>query len=75
MPIYEYRCRDCGAVFERIVSVSAESPICAQCSGSSVEKLFSTFAVQAHPHAPCGAERTACGGCGAGQRSLCGEMN
>jgi putative FmdB family regulatory protein len=75
MPIYEYRCRDCGTVFEKIVSLSAESADCTQCSGSNLEKLFSTFAVQTHHYAPCGAGREACGGCSAGRPSLCGETN
>ena len=47
MPIYEYRCLECGATFEKIVSLNTHSMDCEKCSSSRVEKLFSAFAVQA----------------------------
>ncbi len=47
MPIYEYRCLECGAKFEKIVSLNTHSMNCEKCSSSRVEKLFSAFAVQA----------------------------
>ena len=42
MPIYEYRCNDCGKVFEAIQKFS-DKPIrkCVHCSGKKVEKLIS----------------------------------
>lgn len=55
MPIYEYRCRACGHVFEAIVSLraGAEPPPCPECDAPSPEKLPSVFAAGA-------------GGCGGG---------
>ena len=46
MPIYEYRCRDCGRVFARIRSVASSSePIdCPHCASDRTERLPSTFA-------------------------------
>jgi putative FmdB family regulatory protein len=50
MPIYEYGCSKCEAVFERLVKMSeAEVPFsepCPECgSEKSVERLMSTFAL------------------------------
>lgn len=45
MPIYEYRCPDCGHEFERIQSFR-DDPItdCPQCSGDQVKKKISLSA-------------------------------
>jgi len=40
MPIYEYRCADCGATFEALVRAS-RVVTCPQCGGSSLDKLLS----------------------------------
>lgn len=42
MPIYEYRCPDCGHEFEQLQRMS-DDPIkdCPECSGSGVKKLIS----------------------------------
>lgn len=40
MPIYEYRCRDCGATFEVLVRHGATAT-CPRCSSSSLDKLIS----------------------------------
>jgi putative FmdB family regulatory protein len=47
MPIYEYRCDDCGrvtSVFVRTVR-SSLSPTCPRCHGTRLTKLVSRFAV------------------------------
>lgn len=47
MPIFEYRCSDCGEKFEELVlSRDAEAVTCSSCESSAVERLFSTFAAQ-----------------------------
>ena len=44
MPIYEYRCLDCGADFEEIVSVNAQvNPPCPSCHSNNTEKKMSVF--------------------------------
>ncbi len=44
MPIYEYKCQDCGTDFEEIVSVSAErNPQCPSCHSTKTEKKISIF--------------------------------
>ena len=44
MPIYEYRCQNCGYVFEKLVRMGASDvPPCPECKGSA-RRLVSTFA-------------------------------
>jgi putative FmdB family regulatory protein len=47
MPIYTYRCRDCGQVFDLLVGVTSEKPElkCKKCNSKSIEKTFGTFSV------------------------------
>ncbi|MFZ2053123.1 MAG: zinc ribbon domain-containing protein [Candidatus Aminicenantales bacterium] len=47
MPIYEYRCRDCGCK-SAFITLSVKSPLdpkCRQCGGINLEKLVSRVAV------------------------------
>ena len=45
MPIYEYRCTDCGDDFERLVRsmFSVETITCPSCGGDHVKKAVSLF--------------------------------
>jgi putative FmdB family regulatory protein len=52
MPTYEYRCMDCGKVWERtehiaehddVTAHKAEPPVCPVCSGHRVEPVVSAF--------------------------------
>jgi len=47
MPIYEYRCGDCGRVTSVLVRSFATqvTPTCSRCSGTNLRKLVSRFAV------------------------------
>ncbi|RMG25200.1 MAG: zinc ribbon domain-containing protein [Methanobacteriota archaeon] len=46
MPLFEYRCKECGAKFETLVfsSHSNEPVKCENCGSEQTEKLMSTFA-------------------------------
>jgi len=44
MPIYEYKCKDCGAEFEKLVPNSAAKVACEKCAGANVERELSVFA-------------------------------
>ncbi len=44
MPIYDYRCRGCGAEFELIVR-SQDTPACPECKSVELDRQPSTFAV------------------------------
>lgn len=48
MPVYEYRCLECGEKFEKLVrSVHPALKIeCPKCGGRKVEKLLSLFGIQ-----------------------------
>jgi putative FmdB family regulatory protein len=45
MPIYEYRCSECGEKFEKLVrlSTSTSEIECPKCGGQKVDKLISVF--------------------------------
>ncbi|MBI2324757.1 MAG: zinc ribbon domain-containing protein [Chloroflexi bacterium] len=44
MPIYEYRCPRCGAVFEKLMPMKAERPSCPRCGAREPERLVSLVA-------------------------------
>jgi putative FmdB family regulatory protein len=72
MPIFEYRCRECGTRFERIVSSGQNTTTCKQCGSKRVEQLLSVFAVVG-ASGSAAAEPGPCGACGAPRRGMCGE--
>jgi putative FmdB family regulatory protein len=46
VPTYEYRCRDCENVFDRIESLSehgARAPNCPKCKSRNVEQVLTSF--------------------------------
>jgi putative FmdB family regulatory protein len=64
MPLYEYRCGDCGRRFEELVF---GDPIieCPDCRSRSVQKLLSVFAVSnGESRRSSTADAGACGSCG-----------
>jgi len=58
MPIFEYKCRDCGTVFEELVPQSQKGTLpCSKCKSGNTEKLMSVFGALAHgspKDTPCG---------------------
>ncbi len=60
MPIYEYRCTNCGAKVEVLVRIREEAPTCPSCGVSLTEKLFSAAHVFRTWTPPQGG-RTCCG--------------
>jgi putative FmdB family regulatory protein len=46
MPIFEYKCNDCGKKFDVLHKSSAnlEEVVCPECQSKSSKKLFSAFA-------------------------------
>jgi len=54
MPIYEYRCLECGEKFEKLLlSISSIPQVeCPRCGGRKVEKLFSLFGTKSQSSEP-----------------------
>jgi len=45
MPLYEYRCQECGHEFEELVPFSAADDVaCEKCGSKRTERLVSGFA-------------------------------
>jgi len=46
MPIYEYRCKECGEVFERLIMEPEQERelVCPKCNSSDVQRVLSAFA-------------------------------
>ncbi|MGH9356430.1 MAG: FmdB family zinc ribbon protein [Terriglobia bacterium] len=72
MPIFEYKCRECGSKFETIVGSSSAQVTCQRCSSARVERLLSTFAVSGSGRAESSPEPGPCA-CGAPRRGMCGD--
>jgi putative FmdB family regulatory protein len=74
MPIFEYRCRECGENFEAIVHGSHPKTACKACGSNKVEQLLSVFAVTGGGTSAksAAAEPGPCH-CGAPRRGMCGE--
>ncbi|MEA2013568.1 MAG: zinc ribbon domain-containing protein [Verrucomicrobiota bacterium] len=54
MPIFEYRCTECGEKFEKMVKNSNVTLICKKCGSDKLKKLFSTFSANiAEPSSSC----------------------
>ncbi|NDV28495.1 zinc ribbon domain-containing protein [Desulfovibrio sp. JC010] len=64
MPIYEYKCRECGAVYEELVSAGAESAPCPSCGKNSGEKLMSSTSSLTGKDTPNVPDATGTGCCG-----------
>ncbi len=48
MPIFEYKCKQCGHTMEALQrSTRSRTPRCEKCGSKAVQKLFSTFSARA----------------------------
>jgi putative FmdB family regulatory protein len=45
MPLYEFKCLDCGNLFELLMLKPAQKAVCPSCESESVERVLSMFAV------------------------------
>jgi putative FmdB family regulatory protein len=74
MPIFEYKCQDCGAQFEKIIISSFNSVLCVKCESPKVDKLLSVFAVAKGSRSATAFEAGPCRTCGARERGMCGAQ-
>lgn len=74
MPIFEYRCEDCGSKFEKLVRRAGERVECPSCGTDHLKQELSTFAAHANSKPQAGPIP---GGCPAGgmcpHPELCGR--
>lgn len=63
MPIHEYACRGCGHEFETLVR-SSDTPCCASCGSTELEKKLSVFATKGGDATGENAGPVGCGTCG-----------
>jgi putative FmdB family regulatory protein len=47
MPLFEYKCEQCGEKFEELVTNSDEKVVCPKCGSISAQKQMSSFAAKA----------------------------
>jgi putative FmdB family regulatory protein len=77
MPLYEYRCRDCGNQFEILqrLGEGGAGLSCTRCGAAALDKQFSTFATGGGSssgfEAVAGCDASDCGA-GAGAGDCCG---
>jgi len=66
MPLFEYRCKECGKPFDELVNHPDDPVSCPFCHANTAEKLLSVFAAGTGSSA--GASPTPCGQprCGSG---------
>ena len=80
MPIFEYKCQDCGAQFEELVAGRDDCPPCPECGSAKTGKLMSACCVRAGgalpdvdgPVGPSTTSSGGCSGCSGGDCSSCG---
>jgi putative FmdB family regulatory protein len=74
MPLYEFRCADCGQIFDRLQSFDAQSPVCTACGSAEVNRLISLIGGLVGSGSS-GSTRSfgGGGGCGCGGACACGR--
>ncbi len=83
MPIFEYKCDDCGGEFEELVFDQNETPECPKCGSKKTAKLMSCCRFKSGGGADAGASEdssssssssssSACSTCSGGSCSTCG---
>jgi len=74
MPIYEYRCEDCGTQFEKLVRRMSDAPDveCPSCGKQHLKQELSVFAAHANGGAKTKAEMPVCPSGRCSNPSMCG---
>jgi len=71
MPIYEYRCLNCNAEFEKLVFGSNPVVTCERCGSEKTEKLLSRFGMGRSSNSDASSGGSGCGGCSASSCAGC----
>lgn len=70
MPIYEFRCSDCKAEFEKLVMGNSFDYKCVSCGSKKIEKKFSAFSYSGGEKGQA-SSGPSCGGCTASSCAPC----
>jgi putative FmdB family regulatory protein len=73
MPIFEYKCQDCGTKFEKLVRRGDDANACPSCGQEHLSKEFSTFAAHANGAPKSEASFPSCPGGMCRTPDLCGR--
>jgi putative FmdB family regulatory protein len=75
MPLYEFRCADCGQIFDRLLPVGSEAPGCSVCGSVEVNRLISLIGglVGSGSSGSPSSFGGGGGGCGCGGACACGR--
>ena len=61
MPIYEYRCPQCGEKFEKLVRFGGTEPVqCPRCQSSAPQRMISLFAQSSGAGVSTGSSQSSC---------------
>lgn len=76
MPVYDYKCRQCGAEFEKFLRslAAADSVQCKKCGSARVEKLVTCCAISSggkSESAGSSGSSHSCGSCSGSHCSTC----
>ena len=71
MPVFEYRCATCGALFERLLFSQRATVTCPTCGGAEVVRRPSVFGMSGVEHQT--VSSSACGSCSKGSCAGCGS--
>jgi len=73
MPIYEYRCSNCGEDFEELVLSKSSAINCPKCHGSKVSKLMSATSFKSSEKFVSSSDTSGCSTCSSHNCSTCGS--
>lgn len=71
MPLYEYKCEECGTKFEKLVSMSDTNIACTKCESLNVTKQFSVFAAKVSEGGGREMPSENCGSCSMPGQGMC----
>lgn len=73
MPVYDFKCKDCGEKFEFLTFSMNEKAYCLKCKSENLEKLPSRFGFSSNGEfKSSGASKDSCSGC-TSSCSTCGK--
>jgi len=73
MPVYDFKCKDCGEKFEFLTFNMSEKAYCIKCKSENLEKLPSRFGTSSGGEFKSSGSSDACSGCSSTSCSSCNK--